>query len=390
MMAWTTLHWSMVLHGCFCISVTVTARDLSLQIPSQPLTRKWKKQDTIEDFFSDCAILNSLENTTDVLSKSHWKRDSSYTKSWEIDDWKQHQVRPHHRYSNHLKSWIFSPTFISVLPVILASATWAIFCIVAVSEYPTAQAFIRKAPFSTSISSFTSPISILLALKTNRALNRLLEARSTFGVFIRVTTALAGMAINYVYLPLDKGLGLLMGRYLAAYGWCMKAQLRDEDDTIIVQTLLPPQEAAWVLAQKDSPSAIVFRFRSIIADLTKRNKMTTSVSKSMEDRLTELERAMGVCKRINSSPIPPTFTRMTSRVLCMFLWFLPLTLVSTTGMSPVAILLIVIFLSYIFVGIDEISVEVENPFPLLPMFTLASILERKVADQFAMFQEMPK
>jgi predicted membrane chloride channel (bestrophin family) len=50
----------------------------------------------------------------------------------------------------------------------------------------------------------------------------------------------------------------------------------------------------------------------------------------------------------------------------------------------------VIFLSYIFVGIDEIGVEVENPFPLLPMFTLSSILKEKVADQFAMFQDMPK
>jgi predicted membrane chloride channel (bestrophin family) len=74
----------------------------------------------------------------------------------------------------------------------------------------------------------------------------------------------------------------------------------------------------------------------------------------------------------------------------MFLFFLPLALVSTTGMSPFAILLIVIFLSYIFVGIDEIGVEVENPFPLLPMFTLSSILKEKVADQFAMFQDMPK
>jgi putative membrane protein len=386
--------WLAFLFGCLCADVT--AKDDSQQIFSQSLTRlpsghkKWKKRDSIDDFFLDCAMLNSLENSTDVLSKTHWKRDSSYTKSWSIDDWKSHQVRPFNRYAAHLKSWIFSPTFISVLPVIAASALWALFCIVAVSRSPSAQEFIRKAPFSSSISSFTSPISILLALKTNRALNRLLEARSAFGIFIRVTTALAGMTINYVYLPLDKDIGILMGRYLAAYGWCMKAQLRNEDDAIVLQTLLPPEESAWVISQQDSPSAIVFRLRSVIASLAKRKKLATYVCKSMEDRLTELERAMGVCKRINSSPIPPTFTRMTSRVLCMFLFFLPLALVSTTGMSPFAILLIVIFLSYIFVGIDEIGVEVENPFPLLPMFTLSSILEEKVADQFAMFQDMPK
>lgn len=360
----------------------------SLQVQRQ---KAWPRRDSIENFLADRSVLEGLVNTTDILTKTHWKRDSSYTKSWTNEDWERHQIKSFRRYARHVKSWISSPTFLSVLPTILVSVLWAMTCMIAVSKFQVVEEFASKAPFSASVSSFTSPISILLALKTNRALNRLLEARNMFGLFIRVATALAGLSVNYIYQSVDKNLGLLVGRYLAAYGWCMKGQLRGEDDSVVLQTLLPPTEAAWILSQADRPSAIVFRLRSIVADLTKRGKLESAITKSFEDRLTELERALGACKRIKASPIPPTFTRMTSRVLCMFLFFLPLSLVSTPGIkSPVAILVIVIFLSYIFVGIDEISVEVENPFPLLPMFSLSSNLEQRVADQFESYQNMPK
>jgi ion channel-forming bestrophin family protein len=363
-------------------------RSHQLQLPRQ---KTWPRRDSIKFFLSDREDLESLVNATDILTKSHWKRDSSYTKSWTNEDWERHQMKSFRRYAMHVQSWFSSPTFLSVLPTTIVCVLWAVACMTAVSKFQLVDEFVSKAPFSTSISSFTSPISILLALKTNRALNRLLEARNMFGVVIRVTTALAGMTVNYIYQSVDKNLGLLVGRYLAVYGWCMKGLLRGEDDSVVLQTLLPPTEAAWILSQPDRPTGIVLRLRSIVAQLTKDGKLPNAITKSFEDRLTELERAMGICKRIKASPIPPTFTRMTSRVLCMFLCFLPLALVSTPGFkSPVAILVIVTFLSYIFVGIDEISVEVENPFPLLPMFSLSANLEQKVFDQFEFYQNMPK
>ena len=39
---------------------------------------------------------------------------------------------------------------------------------------------------------------------------------------------------------------LLVAKYLAIFGWSMKAIFRkDEDDTTIIQTVLPLTEAAW-------------------------------------------------------------------------------------------------------------------------------------------------
>ena len=101
----------------------------------------------------------------------------------------------------------------------------------------------------------------------------------------------------------------------------------------------------------------------------------------MEESICELETVLGVCKRLLGSPIPPTYTRHTSRVLCLFLGFLPVAMVGS-GVSFLATLLNCALISYVFVGIDEIGVEIEHPFPLLPMYHLSSAIQNNVANQF--------
>jgi predicted membrane chloride channel (bestrophin family) len=206
------------------------------------------------------------------------------------------------------------------------------------------------------------------------------------------------MAVNYIF-PIDPEMGILMGRYLAAFGFCMKGKLRGEDDSLVLRTLLPPSEIKWLEScgcysggTVDSPSAIIFRLRSIVASITNQaeGRLSIAASQVIEQRLGELESSVGICKKIVASPIPPTFTRMTSRVLCLFLCCLPLALVSSDMQSPIAILVIVTFLSYIFVGIDEIGVEVEYPFPILPMFSLSKNLKSGVGNQFKMMKEMTR
>eukprot|EP00536_Pseudo-nitzschia_multiseries_P007195 jgi/Psemu1/296490/fgenesh1_pm.166_\ len=363
---------------------------------NNPTTQTLLLGDNVESLLSDLSKLDNFFGSTPILTKTHSKRDSSYTKSWTDADWKIHQAKSFQRYGRHIRSWFSSPTFFSVLPTVMVSSFWTILCIFAV-RFNLVKDFVQRAPFSHSISSFTSPISILLALKTNRALNRLFEARSVWGKMIRVTSSLAGMAVNYIS-PIDQELGLLMGRYLAAFGWCMKGKLRGEDDGLVLRTLLPSSEIQWLEScqngadgVKDNPSAIIFRLRNVVANITNRGdgRLSIAASQIIEDRLGELESSVGICKKIVASPIPPTFTRMTSRVLCLFLGFLPLALVSSGMQSPSAILMIVTFLSYIFVGIDEIGVEVEYPFPLLPMFSLANNLKVGVGNQFRMMKEMP-
>ena len=67
---------------------------------------------------------------------------------------------------------------------------------------------------------------------------------------------------------------------------------------------------------------------------------------------------VGGCERVFSSPVPPTMSRHVIR--CMLLWLLGLPAVLAGTMAPANIAMWVFFVSYIFVGIEEVGAQVSK------------------------------
>ena len=101
----------------------------------------------------------------------------------------------------------------------------------------------------------------------------------------------------------------------------------------------------------------------------------------IEDRLKELETSTGICERLYGSPIPPTYTRHLSRVMSLWLLLLPVSLVTTIGPTSTAIITTTLA-AYVFVGLDEVGMEIENCFQLLPLQQLAAAVQKDTYDQF--------
>ena len=342
-----------------------------------PSKTKHTKGDSVEQFLKDMNHLKTLDNP--LLTPTHTRTDSSYTRTWTNEDWVRHQVRSFFRYKRHCLSWTKSPTARAVLPTVFVVCLWASLVSLVTSRTPILQVFIQKASFFSGMAAFSAPISLLLALRTNRAMDRLLDARRQFGIMARAVLSLASLTTVYI-APVDLDKALLLGRYLCIYGWIMKGCVRGEDDTSVCRALLPPEEAQWLSNTfSDTPTSILLRLRQVIASVV--DKLPLSAATAMEESICELETVLGVCKRLLGSPIPPTYTRHTSRVLCLFLGFLPVAMVGS-GVSFLATLLNCALISYVFVGIDEIGVEIEHPFPLLPMYHLSSAIQNNVANQF--------
>jgi len=75
--------------------------------------------------------------------------------------------------------------------------------------------------------------------------------------------------------------------------------------------------------------------------------------------------AMGACERIHRTPIPTAFTRHTSRFLTLWCNSMPFVLWPIVGgYTPVA----AIFVSWALLGTEDIGVQVEEPFDVLPLF----------------------
>jgi predicted membrane chloride channel (bestrophin family) len=156
----------------------------------------------VESFLTDLEKLSCLQNgDIDLLRNTHSKRDSSYTKSWSFPEWERHQAVALVRYRHHLATWITSPTARAVLPAVGAVVGWALFVLMLSSFSSTVNEFLRGAGAGllSTAASFNAPIALLLTLRTNRSLDRLLEARAQWGVTTKAVTSLAGMSRIYYY-----------------------------------------------------------------------------------------------------------------------------------------------------------------------------------------------
>jgi putative membrane protein len=352
--------------------------------------------DSVQLFLQDLSNLSKLENDLAIFQNSESKRDSSYTKSWKMEDWELHQRRSFFRYKRHLTTWLTSTTARAVFPTVIALSCWALLIQYLANKFDALGNFLSNSSFTKGVASIGGPLSLLLALRTNRSLNRLFEARSMFGKFVRASTSLTSMTATYVG-PKNRDTALLIGRYLSIYGWCMKGMFRREPDDLLILAMLPPKEAQWLLKQTttynmDTPTCMHARLRSLMA--TAIQDIPLSAANAMEDRLNVLESALGVNKRLLGSPIPPTYTRHTSRVLCLYLGLLPFALVGASlGQNDISFIFSMLVTigatAYVFVGIDEIGVEIENPFPLIPMQYIATVIQRNVGHQMRMMDDLP-
>lgn len=77
-----------------------------------------------------------------------------------------------------------------------------------------------------------------------------------------------------------------------------------------------------------------------------------------------LNDAMGACERLLRTPIPQSYTRHTSRFLSLWCNLVPLALYPTCGLATVPAS---IFIAYALLGIEDIGVQIEEAFDILPL-----------------------
>jgi putative membrane protein len=233
-------------------------------------------------------------------------------------------------------------------------------------------------------------LSLLLVFRTNGCFARFNEGRALWGSLVKCSRDWIRLASNYFPTNLKKK----AARYVQAYAFVLKSYLRSgrtrsdpndptayrDDPTVIVSSLLPKEEAALVLSQKNQPFFILFRMTQILKEAGP--SIPHHISHHLEHTLAEMLSIAGSCDRILGTPIPLSYTRHTSRSLMLWLTTLPFALYPCTGLLTAPAMLCI---SFIFLGIDEIGVEIEEPFSIMPLLPLC----KKIAMDSKLAMEMP-
>jgi len=323
---------------------------------------------------------------------------SSYTRIWKHSTWISHADPPHKRYFKHIWRWSSSSTARKIMPAVLLAATWSIVLSLLSSKYKQSWSRLLAATGSSQTFGFLSaPLVLLLTLRANASMGRLLEARALFGQVVLHARSLANIIKVYSF-PTSPAASALAIRHLVLMGWILKASLRGESkesEDQVVGTMLTGRDYAWLTQQPKRTVAATSRIRQICAHITtsrtgiQDHSTSAGIQLVMEEKIMALEAITGGCERLFASPIPPTYSRHLSRVLCMWLFLMPISLIGA-GLSFTGVVAATILSSYVLIGIDEVGMEIEEAFSMLPLQELSGAVQNDVRAQFLEDQgEMP-
>jgi len=310
--------------------------------------------------------------------------EPSFTRLFTHDTWIEYTGRPAiKRWWSVTITWPYSTVLKTVVPVSALSSLWAY----AIARLPLAL-LPRTSPVPMSL--MGTALGLLLVFRTNNSYLRLSEARQLWSdVIILVREIGQGVATALLHDPrLTDRAAARAGaanvcKYLAAFAWELQAKLTDADwaaDTDVLTTLLPADEAEWIGKQRSRPLQLLGAIRRELHDQFRTANLPPHIHRKLEEDVRQLDAIVGSCERLFSSPLPPTMSRHIVR--CLQLWLMGFPFVLAGTMAPMAVAVWVFVVSYAFIGIDEVGVQVEQPFEIVPMVSICQLAMANLEETF--------
>eukprot|EP00878_Enallax_costatus_P025175 GHUV01026908.1.p1 GENE.GHUV01026908.1~~GHUV01026908.1.p1 ORF type:complete len:418 (+),score=116.02 GHUV01026908.1:150-1403(+) len=209
-----------------------------------------------------------------------------------------------------------------------------------------------------SISTFA--LSLLLVFRTNSSYERWWEARDCWRLIVNECTHLARQAEQWLPGPGCQPVREGLLRWLRVFPLSLMVHLRGHEEELeeLVQRLLTPDEAQVLMRSKNRPLLVLSAMGQLLAVSNMRIESKTH----MDESVRVLQEALGSCEKILTTPIPISYTRHTGRFLVLWLTCLPFVIWQELGWFSVPISMVVSFLLF---GIEEIGVQIEEPFGIL-------------------------
>ena len=146
-----------------------------------------------------------------------------------------------------------------------------------------------------------------------------------------------------------------------------------------------PKLANEMIHVRHKPMRSLFEMSKVVNELPLDSFQRTTI----DGAVSQLCDASGACERIFSSPVPSVYTRHTSRFLELWILLLPLALWTPfagtwnhAGMIPASMVI-----SFFFLGIEELSIQLEEPFSVLPLDKIAGGIESIAEETVEWFED---
>ncbi|AOZ02281.1 hypothetical protein BKK81_23655 [Cupriavidus sp. USMAHM13] len=241
--------------------------------------------------------------------------------------------------------------------------------------------FGEKIPLNTALFTlFGLALAIFLAFRNNASYDRYNEARHLWGNMLIASRTLTSQMLCYLPDALAAAERRRLADTLIAFTYALKHQLRRTDPGDDLRRLLGPASAEALRAKAYRPAAVLNEIRHGLERHAGPGAAGTT-RWIFDAQLNELEKSLGGCERIASTPIPFAYNVLLHRTVYGYCMLLPFGLVDATEFfTP----LLCVFISYTLIALEAIASEVAEPFGLAPnalaLDTMSRNIERSILD----------
>ncbi len=201
-------------------------------------------------------------------------------------------------------------------------------------------------------------LGLLLVFRTNASYDRFWEGRKLVGQLVVATRDLVRQIAAQVD---DAEARAELRRLILAFYRLSVQRLREQDDLAAVSN--------WLTDEERSRLAEVAHRAPVVATWISRRLAALSTSRDgaagemrlhrMDQNLTQMITALSGCERIRFTPVPFAYAQHIKLFLTVFCFTSPFAMVGGMGLWTVPA---VVVLTLALFGIDEIGVEIEDPF----------------------------
>ncbi len=226
-------------------------------------------------------------------------------------------------------------------------------------------------------------LSLLLVFRTNTAYERFWEGRKAWGTLINTIRNSA----RTIWIAVqekdekDKEEKIASIKLLVAFAIAVKLHLRNSSINQELKPFVSPYQFEKLKQMNHPPLEIAFWLGDYAQRQYDRGCLNVYLLNLIHEQVNILVDVLGICERIQKTPIPIAYSIHLKQILLLFCVFLPFQIVDTFGWITGFATIVVTF---VLLGIEEIAEEIEDPFGTdpndLPLDQICQNIDRNVQD----------
>jgi ion channel-forming bestrophin family protein len=222
-------------------------------------------------------------------------------------------------------------------------------------------------------------LGLLLVIRTNSSYDRFWEGRKLWGSIINDTRNLGRLASSSLRNDPDLLRQILL--WTMAFPVASMNVLRGQCGIGKFESQLPVDEVRQVVGSNHCALAVARQITRLLIDARNRGVLSEYLFVALDNNVQLLVQYVGGCERIHRTPLPFAYVVHLRRAVLFYCYTLPFGLVRDFEWWTIVATLLV---AYIFFGIEEIGVEIEDPFGSdendLPLERFCDTIQRNLSE----------